>query len=303
MSEQAETSFIMQLFDAKVLFPTGVQGVVGRSATFESVVESFDAIVQRYSHEDGAEIMRFPPVVTRANFEKSDYLRSFPHLIGSIHTFVGNECDHLNLLRSFDAGEDWSLTLKKTELMLCPSACYPVYPALAGILPDTGRLVDIVSYCFRHEPSPDPARMQLFRQHENVCLGKPENVRAFREKWIDRSLSMFNEMGLEVTLDVANDPFFGRTGKMLATNQRDQHLKFEILHPITSLERPTALGSFNYHQEHFAHLFGIGFADGSSVHSACVGFGLERIALALFKKHGLRLAAWPHAVRRTLDLA
>jgi hypothetical protein len=34
-----------------------------------------------------------------------------------------------------------------------------------------------------------------------------------------------------------------------------------------------------------------------------MGFGLERIALALFKHHGLRPEAWPAAVRKVLELA
>ncbi len=303
MSEGAQAAFMNELLEAKILFATGVPGVVGRSATFESVVEGFDGLVKKFSKEDGAEIMRFPPVVTRTNFEKSDYLRSFPQLMGSIHSFMGNEREHMDLLRTFEAGEDWSQKLKKTDVMLCPAACYPVYPTLAGTLPDEGKIIDVLSYCFRHEPSPDPARMQLFRMHENVCIGKPEKVQTFRDKWLERGLSMFKSVGLEAFSDIANDPFFGRAGKMLATNQRDQSLKFEILHPITSVEKPTALASFNYHQEHFGHLFGIHFADGSSAHTACVGFGLERIALALLKKHGLTIAAWPDAVKKTLDLA
>ena len=38
--------------------------------------------------------------------------------------------------------------------------------------------------------------------------------------------------------------------------------------------------------------------DGDVAHSACVGFGLERIALALFKTHGLDAARWPREVKR-----
>jgi hypothetical protein len=33
-----------------------------------------------------------------------------------------------------------------------------------------------------------------------------------------------------------------------------------------------------------------------------VGFGLERIALALFKRHGLAVDAWPKEVRDVLAL-
>src|SRR5205823_4013610 len=131
------------------------------------------------------------------------------------------------------------------------------YPMLRGEIPEAGRRFDVLSYCFRHEPSDDPARMQMFRQREHVRIGRPDHVREFRDLWQKRGEEMLKRVGLECWTDVANDPFFGRAGKMLAQNQRDQTLKFELLVPITSREKPTACVSFNYHQDHFGHLFGI----------------------------------------------
>ena len=87
---------------------------------------------------------------------------------------------------------------------------------------------------------------------------------------------MLRDVQLPVKSDVANDPFFGRAGKMLAANQRDQALKFELLVPICSEEKPTALVSCNYHEDHFGHVFDIKLTTGGPAHTACVGFGLER---------------------------
>ena len=86
---------------------------------------------------------------------------------------------------------------------------------------------------------------------------------------------------------------------MLAASQRQQALKFEILVPIAGPE-PTAVASFNYHQTHFAEVFGIELADGGRAHTSCLGFGLERIALALFRAHGLDRETWPDQVRAEL---
>jgi seryl-tRNA synthetase len=68
------------------------------------------------------------------------------------------------------------------------------------------------------------------------------------------------------------------------------------------VERPTAVVSCNYHQDHFGDTFGIALHEGGHAHTACVGFGLERITLALFKTHGFDLAQWPATVRATLGL-
>jgi seryl-tRNA synthetase len=108
-------------------------------------------------------------------------------------------------------------------------------------------------------------------------------------------------MQLEADADVASDPFFGRTGRMLSRSQREQALKFEVLVPIAGPE-PTAVASFNYHQEHFTERFGITMADGGVAHTACLGFGLERITLALLHAHGLALSDWPAAARQALEL-
>jgi hypothetical protein len=35
-------------------------------------------------------------------------------------------------------------------------------------------------------------------------------------------------------------------------------------------------------------------------HTACIGFGNQRVALALLRAHGIDLASWPSAVRREL---
>jgi seryl-tRNA synthetase len=101
-----------------------------------------------------------------------------------------------------------------------------------------------------------------------------------------------------VELEVATDPFFGRSGRMLAASQREQELKFEVTLQIAGPE-PTAVASFNYHQDHFACAYGLRAGEGDA-HTACLGFGLERIALALFKTHGLETGSWPADVRAKL---
>lgn len=111
---------------------------------------------------------------------------------------------------------------------------------------------------------------------------------------------MMRDLGLPLAIDAANDPFFGRAGRMLANNQRAQGLKFELNVPVNSVDKPTACLSFNYHQDHFGSTWDLHQADGTVAHTACVGFGLERITLALLRHHGLDLAAWPEAVRAEL---
>lgn len=296
-----QTSLLDRLFETGLLIETGVEGLYGRSGRFEDIITRFEALIDRVGGGDGAEAIRFPPGMNRAHFEGSGYMKSFPQLAGTIHSFCGNELDHMNLLQCMETGEDWTKTQEGTDIVLTPAACYPLYPTVAkrGALPEGGGLFDLQSYCFRREPSKDPARMQLFRMREYVRMGTPEQVMAFRNDWMERGKALMASVELPVEIDVANDPFFGRAGRMMKNNQRDQNLKFELLIPITSTAKPTACMSFNYHQDHFGKGWEINTADGEVAHTACVGFGLERIALALLNHHGLDIDAWPAPVRKT----
>lgn len=295
-------TFLDRLFDHGLLVRTGVDGLYGRSGAFESVVDAIDRMISGLGAADGAEIMRFPPGMSRPVFERSGYLKGFPNLAGSVHSFCGNEAEHARLLACLDAGEDWTGGQAATDIVLTPAACYPLYPLAAerGALPAGGRLFDLQSWCFRREPSLEPTRMQMFRMREYVRMGSPDQVLAFRESWLARGEAMIRDLALPLAIDVANDPFFGRAGRMLANNQRAQGLKFELNVPVNSEDKPTACLSFNYHQDHFGTTWELRQADGEVAHTACVGFGMERITLALLRHHGLDLAAWPEAIRARL---
>jgi seryl-tRNA synthetase len=235
-----------------------------------------------------------------SNFVKNGYLESFPDQMGSVHTFRGDERRHAELVHAAEAGEDRAPLLESTDMVLCPAVCHPLYPTQSGTLPEGGRIVEVYGYCFRHEPSTDPFRMQSFRQHDYVYLGTPDGARAHRDRWIDRGLEVLGGLGLEVGSVVANDPFFGRPGRMLAANQRIEELKYEIVAPVFAEGRPTAISSSNCHLDHFSRPFGIDTADGAMAHTACFGFGIDRITLALLDHHGTDPADWPADVRAVL---
>lgn len=298
----AEATFLDQLFDAGVLIDTGVDGLYARSGAFERIVDGIDRVVSAFGDADGAEVVRFPPGMNRTVFEKTGYMKNFPNLAGTVHCFCGDDAAHADVIAALEEGGDWARHQQLSEIALTPAACYPLYPIAAkrGPLPANGRLFDILSYCYRHEPSKESTRQQMFRMREFVRMGTPDEVMAFRQLWIERGAEMVSAFGLEGAVDLANDPFFGRAGRMLKNNQRQQNLKFEMLIPVESVEKPTACMSFNYHQDHFGTLWGLQTADGAVAHTACVGFGFERLALALLKVHGLDPRAWPAAVQKAM---
>ena len=281
--------------------PTGVPGVYGRRGVYEDVVERLAAFISS-EREDGTEVLRFPPVMSRRTLERSGYLKSFPNLLGCMCALSGTDDDIRAAVERFETGGDWTETLEAGDLVLTPAACYPVYPIAArrGALPSGGLKFDVASDCFRREPSHHADRFQSFRMREYVCIGSPTDVAAFRERWITRAKGMADRLGLTYEVDQANDPFFGKVGVMMAVMQKRDALKFELLVPVRSAEKPTACMSFNNHKDHFGEVWGLRDAEGGVAHTGCVAFGMDRLTVALFATHGTDPADWPADVRTAL---
>ena len=175
-------------------------------------------------------------------------------------------------------------------------------PPVRRPLPQGGLRFDVAADCFRREPSRHLDRLQSFRMREYVCIGSPEDVSDFRERWMVRAQTIARDLGLTFKVDYASDPFFGRVGQMKAVSQKQQSLKFELLVPLRSEEQPTACMSFNYHRDHFGTTWDIQDAGGAPAHTGCVAFGMDRLAVAMFHTHGTDLAKWPGALGELLGL-
>ena len=289
------------LVDAGWLRLTSVDGVFARTAPYLAVEAGLTRVLDEAAAGTNREVLRFPPVFPADSYLRTDYLASFPQLTGAVQTFRGDEHAAAELLERQLRGEDWTRELEPSGLMMVSAACHPTYALFSGTLPESSVQLDVEGWCFRHEPSVDPTRAQSFRMREFVFIGDPQGAEDHRDAWIARGLEILSTLGIQAEAEVANDPFFGRGGRMLATNQRVETLKFELTSRLFGDEEPgTPVVSSNCHRDHFGLNFGISTPDGEVAHSACVGFGTERVVVALFAHHGALLEDWPASVRQAL---
>jgi hypothetical protein len=63
--------------------PTGSNGVHARTALFETAIEALSTLITAHREAD-TEVLRFAPVMSRHQVEKSGYLHGFPHLLGCV---------------------------------------------------------------------------------------------------------------------------------------------------------------------------------------------------------------------------
>ena len=78
------------------------------------------------------EVLRFPPVMSRRQLEKSGYLKSFPHLLGCVCALHGTETEiraRSSATRPATTGRRRS---RRPIWCSSPAACYPVYPLVAS---------------------------------------------------------------------------------------------------------------------------------------------------------------------------
>jgi len=289
---------------APALFrPMAVDGVYARTALYVDITERLEGYITRL-REPEAEVMRFPPVMSRKQLEKSGYLKSFPNLLGCVCALHGSESSIRAAADRHEAGGEWTDALSASDLVLSPAACYPVYPIAAarGPLPPGGWQFDIEADVFRHEPSKSLDRLQSFRMREFVRIGSPQEIVEYRERWLARAPSIAADLSLPHSIEVASDPFFGRVGQVMAVSQRQQALKFEMLIPYHAKATPTACMSFNYHRDHFGHVWSMHDQQGEPANTSCVAFGIDRLVVALFANLGVDPQRWPAVTRRALAI-
>ncbi|UOE42764.1 hypothetical protein [Agromyces larvae] len=297
-------AFRTRLVEHGWLLPSRAAALPGLGPRAVAVYDGLTALIARTARREfPAEVtsVRFPPVFAVGMLEQTDYVASFPQLLGTINSFAGGQSEYRDLIAVYDEGGDWQSMLSTTGLAVASAACHALYAYLEGETVDAGRLYEMTGECFRHEPSEDPMRFVSFRMREYVRLGTEDQAKEHRRTWLEIDRGIFSALELPVDIVPANDPFFGRGGVVLAANQIEAEAKFEVVtevYPGTE----TAIASANYHGTHFGDEFALSLPDGTPAQSACAAFGMERIVLALARRHGFEPEAWPDGVRSELGL-
>ncbi|MFG2803779.1 class-II aminoacyl-tRNA synthetase family protein [Streptomyces pseudovenezuelae] len=284
-------------------------GQVAVGEPFLTLMSFFDEEIRRLALDRfGAAEYRYPALIPTQVLARSGYLSSFPQyvlLADLLH------CD-LDVYRSFAAkvaGEEFdaeSLDSYGTHagLAVLPAVCYHTYHHFA----DTRLAVPLKTItargkCFRNESRYRRSLERLwdFTMREVVFLGSQDSVFECREAFMTDIFSLIEELGLAAHCEPANDPFFAgpRTAQQV-WSQKVLELKFELRLPV-SPDHTVAAASFNVHGDHLGRAFAIGVGDDTYASTACMAFGLERLAYGFLCQYGLELGRWPERVREILE--
>ena len=249
------------------------------------LLRALDSVFQRFAEGWDAPEFRFPFLIRCEDLDTFDYFDNFPHLglaatrldphrLGKLLTEAERPLDRVP-----------PEIMEPTAFALPSAACYAIYLDLAGsTLPATGTTRTTVATCFRNEDHYDGLQRLLgFSMREIVFVGHEEGAKQHLLRAKDTVTALCAELGLDVHLEVATDPFFDKnSGK--AKMQRLFPVKEEFV--VNGL----AIGSVNYHRNFFGERCSIQ-ADGDTAHTSCLAFGLERWVHALTQRFGDTAAA------------
>lgn len=258
-------------------------GVVLTSDGEARVLDGLRAGIDELFRDDRRAHYIGPPVIARKTSELAGYTGSFPQLLGSVYSAP-------------DGGSPAA-----SDLVLTSAACHHLYPLFLARGDLAGDCLSVEAACFREEAATEPGRLRSFRMYEVVLTGTAVRTRLWRDEALTRANAWLGRLGLDTQVVRANDPFFGQAGRHLAAMQVGQELKWEITAPVDT-DIVHAIASANWHRDHFGTAFDLPLADGSPANSACMAFGLDRVALALYHRYGRDLVAWPDNVGAALNL-
>jgi seryl-tRNA synthetase len=262
------------------------------------LVSALDREMEGVAATMAAPPYQFPSLIAAEVLDRCRYLTNFPASL----SLVSHLREDLGALQEFARTVAWdgralqypATAAAPAEALLSPSVCFHWYHWLRDHVLTAPRAITAKGKCFRYEASnlSGLERLWDFTMREIVFVGPADFVLDRRQASLHHAVGLLDALGLRYTVATAADPFFVDSYAVQAAFQQGFELKFELLCPLPYTGRNLAVGSINYHQDFFGRSFAITASD-APAHTGCIGFGLERLALAVAAQHGPDPAAWP----------
>jgi len=285
------------------------EGLTGLRGRVLSLFRFFEREVKAIADAFGAEDNHYPVMIPNALLAEMGYFGHFPQHV----TFCCHLPDSLPVLEAVAAESKQPKLhglprlegrLDPPEHVLTPGVCLPCYVQQRDLVlaPGDVRTLTMQNHVFRYEANNfrPLARGWDFTVRDIVFFGARDAVEERRAAVMERAFAFCRDLDLEVTLELANDPFFLDASRDKAVYQRMGEVKYELLFHLPQRPEPLAASSFNLHRDYYTAIFNTRQANGELAESACMGFGLERWLYGFLSQKGLDPARWPERVTGAL---
>lgn len=285
-------------------------GLTGISGVLLKLFRYFEKTFASYAAHYAALDQHYPVMLPAKLLQEVGYTCNFPQHV----TLCSHFPDELPVLErvaklskeplSEAQAAELGAVLEDPDHVLTPAVCLPCYSQNAGLRLVKGevRRLTMQNHVFRYEANrfQPLSRGWDFSVRDIVFFGSGADLARLRADVMERVFGFCEALGMEVSLELANDPFFVDGSRDKVVYQRMGEVKYELLFHIPDREAPLAASSFNLHRDFYTSVYDIAFEDETRAESACMGFGLERWLYAFVRQKGLDPANWPEEVRAAI---
>lgn len=287
-----------RLLETGMAFEAG-EGQVAIAEPVLGLMDDLDTCIREIAtREFGAVEYRYPTLLPVSAMTRCGYLSSFPQqlmFVTRLHADIDSYTAFLDDAEAGTGPPDVLAYCRNVDYCLPPTMCFHTYHQLRDApLPGQALVVTSRGKSFRFETRYRRTLERLwdFTIREIIFLGSRDFVLGCRQQFLDASLALVERLGLTGRCEVANDPFFLKQSADHSWSQRLLELKYELRLNVDAHDT-IAVGSFNFHERFFADSFRIATGGADHVYTACVGFGLERLAYVFLCHHGIDRDRWP----------
>lgn len=283
--------------------PNLAPGLFVARPAFADLLRFLDwAMLRRFAKPFAAVEETYPNVIPLSTLAKTNHLTGFPehlHFVLHLTEDLGVLDEYATRMKAADAdpapkaGE-----LAPSVLVHNPSTCYHCYASRQGARLDGDQAIAAITRCHRYESAnhSDPGRLLEFTMREVIFVGSPDYARNTRARCLELIQQWAADWQFAGAIVQANDPFFTSEYDVKASHQHRMAMKYEYRAILGDHGKAISVMSSNLHSATFGKAFDI-LAEGRRANTGCIGFGLERMALALIAQHGLDKTQWPEALR------
>lgn len=285
------------------------EGLTGINGNLLKLFRFFERTFKDFAEDFAAEEQHYPVMVPTKLLHDVGYFGNFPQHV----TLCSHFPDSLPVLETVSGAAQTSKDVPTACFgdhsaapghVLTPAVCLPCYSQHRDIdlAPGEVKVLTMQNHVFRYEANRfrPLSRGWDFSVRDIVFFGSHADLVRLRSEVMEKVMAFCAELDVDVTLELANDPFFLDTGRDKIVYQRMGEVKYELLFNIPHREDPLAVSSFNLHRDFYTSVYNTR-QGGAVADSACMGFGLERWLYGFVTQKGLDPDGWPEKVRQGIS--
>lgn len=279
---------------------THSNGTYVYTGTLAKVISSLDTFLQKLCIEFGAVEYMFPTTIPFESLNNSGYIKSFPQHVGFISYGQKRYDGFTNLVNSLDDTQVEKY-LGEVKSILAPTVCHHLFQTIKLSKSTEKFSVTGSSKCHRNEDKTAYGieRLNSFTMREIIFIDEPDIVTHKLKEFSTILNDIFNKWDIYFIKMNATDPFFAGEMSNKKIYQSMLDLKNEYKFHLPYSNKWLATTSINYHRDSILHGFDI---NTDKLHSGCIAFGLERIALSLLSQFGTNIKEWPTNLTEDLEI-